>query len=76
MNLVEIDYKSIKIDWCSSSEGVWLATGEMAQIFKLAKGTLDRLFSVYSRKYGYEQQAPRRRYANPKDLCNGNSSAV
>jgi len=48
----------------------------MAQIFKLAKGALDRLFSVFSRKYGYEQQVPRRRYANPKELYSGNSSAV
>jgi len=26
MNLVEIDYKSIKVDRCSSCEGIWLDT--------------------------------------------------
>jgi Zn-finger nucleic acid-binding protein len=49
MNLVEIDYKSIKIDRCSSCEGVWLDTGELSQIVKLEKGALDRLFSVFSK---------------------------
>ena len=49
MNLVEIDYKSIKVDRCSSCEGVWLDTGELAQIVKLEKGALDKLFSVFSK---------------------------
>jgi len=49
MNLVEIDYKSIKVDRCSACEGVWLDTGELAQIVKLEKGALDRLFSVFSK---------------------------
>jgi uncharacterized protein len=50
MNLVEIDYKSIKVDRCSACEGVWLDTGELAQIVKLEKGALDKLFSVFSKK--------------------------
>lgn len=49
MNLVEIDYKSIKVDRCSGCEGIWLDTGELAQIVKLEKGALDRLFSVFSK---------------------------
>ena len=49
MNLVEIDYKSIKVDRCSSCEGVWLDSGELAQIIKLEKGALDKLFSVFSK---------------------------
>jgi len=49
MNLVEIDYKTIKVDRCSACEGVWLDTGELTQIVKLEKGTLDRLFSVFSK---------------------------
>jgi len=49
MSLVEIDYKSIKVDRCSSCEGVWLDTGELAQIVKLEKGALDKLFSVFSK---------------------------
>jgi hypothetical protein len=49
MNLVEIDYKSIKVDRCSACEGVWLDSGELAQIVKLEKSALDKLFSVFSR---------------------------
>jgi hypothetical protein len=49
MNLVEIDYKSIKVDRCSSCEGVWLDAGELAQIVKLEKGALDKLFSVFTK---------------------------
>jgi Zn finger protein HypA/HybF involved in hydrogenase expression len=49
MNLVEIDYKSIKVDRCSSCEGIWLDSGELAQVVKLEKGALDRLFSVFSK---------------------------
>lgn len=49
MNLVEIDYKSLKIDRCSACEGVWLDKGELGQIVKLEKGALDRLFSVFSK---------------------------
>ena len=50
MNLVEIDYKSIKVDRCSGCEGVWLDSGELAQIVRLEKGALDRLFSVFSKE--------------------------
>ena len=49
MGLVEIDYKSLKVDKCSSCEGVWLDSGELAQIIKLEKGALDKLFSVFSK---------------------------
>lgn len=49
MNLVEIDYKSIKVDRCSFCEGIWLDTGELARIVKLEKGALDRLFSVFAK---------------------------
>jgi hypothetical protein len=50
MNLVEIDYKSIKVDRCSSCEGVWwLDAGELGQVVKLEKSSLDKLFSVFSK---------------------------
>jgi hypothetical protein len=49
MNLVEIDYRNIKVDRCSACEGVWLDSGELAQVVKLEKGALDRLFSVFSK---------------------------
>ena len=49
MNLVEIDYKSIKIDKCSSCAGVWLDAGEMEQVAQMEKSGLDKLFSVFSK---------------------------
>jgi uncharacterized protein len=49
MNLVEIDYKSIKVDRCSACEGLWLDSGELSQIINLEKGALDKLFSVFSK---------------------------
>ncbi|MCX8026966.1 MAG: zf-TFIIB domain-containing protein [Thermodesulfovibrionales bacterium] len=49
MNLVEIDYKNIKIDKCTECEGVWLDAGELEQVSKLEKGALDKLFGVFKR---------------------------
>ena len=49
MNLVEIDYKTIKVDRCSGCEGVWLDAGELGQVVKLEKGALDKLFSVFAK---------------------------
>jgi len=49
MNLVEIDYKSIKVDRCSACEGLWLDSGELVQIIGLEKGALDKLFSVFKK---------------------------
>ena len=49
MQLLEIDYKGIKVDKCSECEGIWLDAGEMDAISKLEKGGLDKLFSVFQR---------------------------
>ena len=49
MELIEIDYKSIKVDKCSACEGVWLDAGEMESVAKMEKGALDKLFSVFSK---------------------------
>lgn len=49
MDLLEIDYKSIKIDKCSGCEGVWLDAGEMEIISTMEKGGLDKLFSVFKK---------------------------
>jgi hypothetical protein len=49
MELIEIDYKGIKVDKCSSCEGIWLDAGELESISKLQKRSLDRLFSVFKR---------------------------
>lgn len=49
MNLVEIDYKNIKVDKCSECEGIWLDAGELEMVGQMDKGGLDKLFSVFSR---------------------------
>lgn len=49
MDLIEIDYKNIKIDKCSGCLGVWLDNGELEQISQLEKTGLDKLFSVFKR---------------------------
>lgn len=49
MDLVEIDYKNIKVDKCTSCEGIWLDAGELEAVSKLEKGAMDKLFSVFKR---------------------------
>lgn len=49
MELIEIDYKSIKVDKCSECEGVWLDAGELEAVSKLEKSALDKLFTVFKR---------------------------
>ncbi|MCL4476090.1 MAG: zf-TFIIB domain-containing protein [Nitrospirae bacterium] len=47
MELIEIDYKEIKVDKCSECEGIWLDAGELEAVSKLEKGGLDKLFGVF-----------------------------
>jgi len=49
MELIEIDYKGIKVDKCSECEGVWLDAGELEAISKFEKTSLDKLFSVFKK---------------------------
>lgn len=49
MKLIEINYKDILVDKCSSCEGVWLDAGELDAISKLEKGKLDKLFGVFKK---------------------------
>lgn len=49
MELIEIDYKAIKVDKCSGCEGVWLDAGELEMVSKLEKSGLDKLFSVFTK---------------------------
>jgi len=44
MTLIEVDYKSLKIDRCSSCAGVWLDAGELDAVVGLEKGLLGRIF--------------------------------
>jgi len=49
MELIEIDYKEIKVDKCSECEGIWLDAGELEAVSKLEKTGLDKLFSVFKK---------------------------
>ncbi len=49
MELIEIDYKAIKVDKRSGCEGVWLDAGELETVSKFEKSGLDKLFSVFGK---------------------------
>jgi len=52
MNLIEIDYKGIKVDKCSGCEGIWLDSGELETVVKAEqkdKGFLDNMFTVFKK---------------------------
>ena len=49
MELIEIDYKGIKVDKCSECEGIWLDAGELEAIAKLEKTGFDKLLSVFKK---------------------------
>ena len=49
MDLIEIDYKNIKVDKCSGCEGIWLDPGELEAVSNLEKTGMDKLFSVFKR---------------------------
>jgi uncharacterized protein len=49
MELIEIDYKGVKVDRCSACDGVWLDAGELEAVLKLEKGGRDRFFGLFSR---------------------------
>ena len=46
MKLIEVDYKSLKIDRCSACDGVWLDAGELDAAVDLEKGLLGRIFGL------------------------------
>ncbi|KJR40959.1 hypothetical protein MCHI_003153 [Candidatus Magnetoovum chiemensis] len=50
MDLIEVDYQTIKVDKCSSCDGVWLDAGELETVSKLEKGILDKFFSVFKKE--------------------------
>ena len=49
MELIEIDYKSTKIDKCSGCGGIWLDAGELETVSQLEKTGLDKLFGVFKK---------------------------
>ena len=49
MELIEIDYKGIKVDKCFSCEGLWLDAGELEAISQLEKSVVDKFFKVFKK---------------------------
>jgi hypothetical protein len=49
MKLIEISYKNIDVDKCSSCNGIWLDAGELEAISKYEKGMLDKWFVVFKK---------------------------
>lgn len=49
MQLIEMDYKDLKMDKCSSCGGVWLDAGELETVSKFEKKGLDKLFGVFKK---------------------------
>ena len=49
MELIEIDYKNIKIDRCSSCEGLWLDNGELEHVIGLESSALNKFFSIFTK---------------------------
>jgi hypothetical protein len=49
MELIEIDYKNIKVDECSECEGIWLDAGELESVSTLEKSGLEKFFSVFKK---------------------------
>ena len=47
MQLVEIDYRGMKIDKCTECNGVWLDHGELEAIGNLDKSVISRLLSGF-----------------------------
>lgn len=48
MDLIEVDYKSIRMDKCPGCEGVWLDGGELNAVAKMDKSMVDRIFGLFS----------------------------
>jgi uncharacterized protein len=49
MELIEIDYKGMKVDKCSGCGGIWLDAGELEAISKVEKKVLDKWFHVFTK---------------------------
>ncbi len=49
MQLIEVEYKNIKVDKCSECDGVWLDAGEMEQIVRMEKSILDKFWNVFGK---------------------------
>ena len=48
-DLVEIDFKGMKIDECLSCGGIWLDVGELDALAKIEKPVLEKLFNMFKK---------------------------
>jgi hypothetical protein len=49
MQLVDIDYREIKVHKCTACEGVWLSSREFESILELEHSAIGRLFSLFKK---------------------------
>jgi hypothetical protein len=49
LELIEIDYKGIKVDKCSECEGVWLDAGELETVSRLDQSAMECFFNVFKK---------------------------
>ena len=47
MELIEIDYKGVKVDKYSACAGIWLDAGEIEAVARLEKAGFNKLFGVF-----------------------------
>lgn len=47
MQLVEIDYRGIKIDRCTACDGVWLDAGELDEVARFDATVMGKFFSIF-----------------------------
>ena len=47
MQLVEIDYRGIKIDRCTACDGVWLDAGELEEISGFDAPVMSKFFTIF-----------------------------
>jgi hypothetical protein len=49
-DLVEIDYRELKVDKCTGCEGVWLDPGELEAVTRVERSTFERVFGTFRRR--------------------------
>lgn len=49
MELIEIDFKGVKLDKCSSCAGVWLDCGELQEVLGKESGFLQSIVKIFQK---------------------------
>lgn len=47
MDLIEMDFKGMKIDECSGCRGMWLDAGEFDAMSRIEKPVMEKLFKLF-----------------------------